>query len=247
MLKTMVKKKSNIALVALVLFSSYWIYLGIGKHEWAENAGMLSLIAVALTLLFFYLLFEQSESSSKSIAAIAALSALSVGGRILFAPLPSIQPSTFLIIVSGWVFGPIAGFMVGSTTALLSNFFLGHGPWTPWQMLAWGICGFVSGLCGKSSVTGKKWPLSIYCAAWGFLYGWIVNAYFVLGFVKPLSLASIFSVYAASAWFDLLHAAGNFAFAFLFGEDLIKILSRYHSRFFFQAETIKLDSSKING
>jgi hypothetical protein len=62
-------------------------------------------------------------------------------GRIPFAALPGVQPTSFLVMVSGLVFGPQAGFMIGAMAALASNFFLGQGPWTPWQMLGWGLMG----------------------------------------------------------------------------------------------------------
>jgi energy-coupling factor transport system substrate-specific component len=101
-------------------------------------------------------------------------------------------------------------------------------------MLAWGLAGFVAGLLGPRSLLEGRWRLAIYCAAWGFLFGWIMNVYFVLGFVHPVTAQSFFAVYASSAWFDGLHAAGNFVFAFAFGPALVAMLRRYRARFFFE-------------
>ncbi|MBN1289954.1 MAG: ECF transporter S component, partial [Actinobacteria bacterium] len=106
---------------------------------------MMSLACVILILLYYYIKFEEKKADAKTIAILGALSALSIAGRILFAPIPNIQPSTFIIIAGGYVFGPVSGFMVGATTALVSNFMLGHGPWTVWQMLAWGLAGLSAG------------------------------------------------------------------------------------------------------
>ena len=37
--------------------------------------------------------------------------------------------------------GAAPGFAVGALAALVSNFWFGQGPWTPWQMAGWGLCG----------------------------------------------------------------------------------------------------------
>ncbi len=75
---------------------------------------------------------------------ISMLSAIGAIGRVPFAAIPSVQPTSFVIIMSGLSFGGNTGFMVGSTAALVSNMLLGQGPWTPWQMFAWGMMGFTA-------------------------------------------------------------------------------------------------------
>lgn len=227
-------RKSTFALLGLALFIAFWIAGELLDIPPANNLAFTTLGTVAIVLLYYYLRFEEKQSDSKMIAVIAALAALSIAGRVLFAPIPNVQPSTFLIVVSGYVFGPAAGFMVGSTTALVSNFFLGHGPWTLWQMLAWGLAGMSAGLLCRGKHLDGRLKLALFCAGWGFLYGWIVNAYFVLGFIYPLNAGSVVTAYAASLWFDAIHAAGNFAFAFLLGPGLVTMLEKYRSRFSFQ-------------
>lgn len=75
---------------------------------------------------------------AREIVMIAVLATIAAVSRVPFAPLPSVQPTSFVVIVAALVLGPEAGFMIGSTAALVSNFFLGQGPWTPWQMFCWG-------------------------------------------------------------------------------------------------------------
>ncbi|MDD5748840.1 MAG: ECF transporter S component [Actinomycetota bacterium] len=227
-------KKQNLALFLFLLFISFIILSEILDLGIIKNWGLMSLIIVFLILVFHYARFEDSHADSKVIAMIAAIAALSIGGRILFTPIPSLQPSTFMIIAGGYVFGPIEGFMIGSTTALVSNFFLGHGPWTPWQMLAWGLAGLSAGVLGKRDLLPGKLRLTIFCAIWGFLYGWILNAYFVLGFIHPISFRAFASACVSSFWFDLIHSLGNAAFALIAGPAVIQILSRFKKRFFFQ-------------
>ncbi|MFH1149811.1 MAG: ECF transporter S component [Actinomycetota bacterium] len=227
-------RRSTVAFLALLGFLGLWIAgesLEIGP---LSNLAFMTLVAVALVLAYFYLRFEEKGSDTKLVALVATMSALSVGGRCLFAAIPGVQPSTFLIIITGYVYGPLAGFMVGATTALVSNIFLGHGPWTIWQMFAWGLAGLASGLLGRWRLLEGRWRLAWYCAAWGLLFGWIMNAYFVLGFVHPVTTRAFLATYAASAWFDALHAAANFAFAIALGPVMIAMLRRYQARFFFE-------------
>ena len=231
-------KKSNVALLVLAVVIGLWIAGGVLNVKALTNLAIMSALVATLVVLYYYLRFEEKKTDAKLIAIVGTMAALSVAGRCLFAAVPNVKPSTFIIIITGYVFGPLSGFMVGATTALVSNLFFGQGPWTIWQMLAWGLAGLVAGLLGPRSLLEGHWRLAFYCAAWGFLFGWIMNVYFVLGFVHPVTAGSFLAVYASSAWFDGLHAAGNFIFAFAFGPALVGMLRRYQARFFF--EPVKL-------
>lgn len=96
--------------------------------------------------------FEKKEFSTKQLTLIAMLSGMSAVLRVPFSNFQGIQPCTTLIICSGLVYGPIAGFFVGALTPFVSNFFLGHGPWTPLQMMAWGLPGLTAGYIGKKKL-----------------------------------------------------------------------------------------------
>jgi energy-coupling factor transport system substrate-specific component len=109
-------------------------------------------VMVALVILAFFFEFESAAIGSKEIALVAMLGTISAAARVPFAAIPNVQPCTFIIICSGYVFGPVAGFMVGAVTALVSNLFLGQGPWTPYQMIAWGLAGSQQLKCGVSSL-----------------------------------------------------------------------------------------------
>jgi len=228
-------RRSTIALLLLIVVIALWVVGGLLEVRALTNLAIMTAVVGILILLYYYLRFEEKKTDAKLIAILGTLAALSVAGRLLFAAIPNVKPSTFIVIISGYVFGPLSGFMVGATTALVSNIFFGQGPWTIWQMLAWGLAGLVAGLLGPKRLLDGRWRLAFYCAAWGFLFGWIMNLYFVLGFVHPVNFSSFFATYAASVWFDALHAGGNFVFAFLLGPALIAMLRRYQARFFFES------------
>ncbi len=193
------------------------------------NWGLLATVIVILAIVAFFFEFEAAAVSSKEIALVAMLGTISAVLRIPFAAIPSVQPCTYLIICSGYVFGPVAGFMVGALTPLVSNFFLGQGPWTPYQMLAWGLLGVLAA-CLRRFNTGRIWLVLIGIVG-GYLYGWIVNTWYWATFIYPLTFRTFITYQFNSIWFDSFHAVGNAFFLGLFGMRTIEILERFRQRF----------------
>ncbi|MCK4222130.1 MAG: ECF transporter S component, partial [Dehalococcoidia bacterium] len=184
---------------------------------------------VILAIIAFFFEFEAAAVGSKEIALVAMLGAVSAVLRVPFAAIPGVQPCTYLIICTGYVFGPVAGFMVGAITALVSNFFLGQGPWTPYQMLAWGLVGVTATYLRRFNMN-TKW-LVIFGIAWGYVFGWIMNIFFWASFVYPLTLRTFIVAQLSSVWFDSFHAVGNAIFLGVFGTRTISILERFKKRF----------------
>ncbi|MEG6521819.1 ECF transporter S component [Desulfotomaculum sp. 1211_IL3151] len=198
----------------------------VAKQGW----GMLSFEILMIALIFLYWGFEQREDTAREIAFITVMVAIAAVGRIPFAALPGVTPTTFIVIISGFVLGPNAGFMIGSTAALVSNFFLGQGPWTPWQMFSWGLAGASAGLLkGVYPNIGIK-GLAFFNFIWGYLFGCIMTLWSWAAFIQPLNWQSFVLTYAASFWFDTFHAVGNIVFCLLFGANFVKILKRFQRK-----------------
>jgi energy-coupling factor transport system substrate-specific component len=193
------------------------------------NPALLATALVILAIAAFFFEFEERAASSKEIALISMLATISAVLRVPFAALPNIQPCTFLIICSGYAFGPVAGFMVGAITPLVSNFFLGHGPWTPYQMLAWGLCG-VSAAYLRRFNPGRN-MLALFGIIWGYLFGWIMNIFYWTAYVYPLTFTTFMVTQLSSLWLDTFSAVGNLIFLGLFGRKTIAILERFRKRF----------------
>src|SRR5699024_10116854 len=130
--------------------------------------------------------------------------ALAVGGRVLFAALPSVKPELFILIMGAIVSGPETGFLMGTIIALASNMNFGQGAWTPWQMFALGIIGLISGLFSNKEI--NRWLLVVWGFLSGFIMGWIMDVYYILGFVNPITFKSVGISIAGSFYFDLIHA-----------------------------------------
>ena len=196
-----------------------------------DNAALFITILVFLVIIAGYLYFEKSSLGTKEIAIIATLSAFAAICRLPFAAIPNVQPTTFIVALSGYVFGPYAGFLVGSTTAFVSNIFLGQGPWTPWQMFAWGLVGALSGFIGRRRPGGiSVIAFSMVCFLYGFMFDWIMNLWHVLGFIKPLTVKAVMLAYLTGLTVDIMHACGNFVFSMIFFEKFHKVLLRSKRR-----------------
>lgn len=193
------------------------------------DSGLIMLLAGAALLVAGYVALPRTLSS-REIAAVASLGALSAAGRVAFAAIPSVQPSTVLVIVSGWVLGPSAGFAVGATTALVSNVFLGQGPWTVWQMLSWALIGMAAGWLGKVPTKQPVRRIVVFSVICGFTFGWVMDVWSWLSFVYPHTVGTLLFTMAAGLGFDAMHAIGNAVFATLFAGRAVELLRQFKVR-----------------
>src|SRR5690625_1856552 len=192
---------------------------------------LLSFTIIALTMIPFYARFEIRKISSKEIVILAILAAIAAVSRVPFAPLPSVQPTSFVIIVTGLVFGAESGFIVGAVAAIVSNVFLGQGPWTPWQMFAWGMVGMSAGLFRNTWWMSKLWGKIIFGFIWGYLFGWLMNLWIVVRDRENFTWEFFMSIYVASIYFDLAHGISNVFFLIIFSGSWIRILERFKRKY----------------
>jgi energy-coupling factor transport system substrate-specific component len=196
------------------------------------NWQVASFLVLVVVLAFGFAWYERSRPSAKVLSLVAALAALATVGRIAFAPIPNVKPTTDIALFAGYALGPIPGFAVGAVAALASNVFFGQGPWTPWQMVGWGGAGVLGGLLAWA--TGRReigrWPLAAACAVAGALFGLLMDAYqWIQG--AEQDLAHYLAVSATSLPYNVAHVIGNIAFCLLLGPTFVRALSRYRRRF----------------
>jgi energy-coupling factor transport system substrate-specific component len=170
---------------------------------------------------------ELGPGSSKELAMIAALGGVAAAGRVLFAAIPGVQPVTVITVAAGTALGARAGIAVGAVAALTSNFFLGQGPWTPWQMLAWGGCGAVGALLAP--VLRRRLPFALVCFVLGFAFSGLMDLWEWYSFF-PHTWAALTVQLGRGIWFDAAHAVGNLALALVAGPELRRLLERYGRR-----------------
>ncbi len=191
-----------------------------------------SLLVLGLALVAGFAWYERSHPTSRVLALVATLAALAALGRIAFAPLPNVKPTTDIVLLTGYALGGAPGFAVGAVAALASNVFFGQGPWTPWQMCAWGGVGVAGALLAR--VAGRELGragLAVACALGGAAYGVVMNVHLWVTYSGDHSLAQLGAYFATSLPFDLAHVAGNVVFCLLFGPALVRALTRFRQRF----------------
>lgn len=189
-------------------------------------------LAVALVAVSMLLAsFEVSRPALRQLMPTAVLAAVAAAGRVLFSPLPDVKPVSAIAIVAGAALGRRSGFVVGAMAALLSNFFFGQGPWTPWQMYAWGLVGYVGGVLGEKDLLSHAAVLYGWGFASGLVYGLILNGYHVLGYVQPLTWPAVLAACAASLPLDVTHGVATVAFLaaiwVAWGRAIRRVVSKY--------------------
>jgi energy-coupling factor transport system substrate-specific component len=196
------------------------------------EAGVMAMLG--LTLLGGFAWYERSRPPSQIVALVAALAAISVAGRVAFSPIPNVVPTTDITLIAGFALGPAPGFAVGALSGLVSNFWLGQGPWTPWQMAGWGLTGILgAGVAVASGQRIGRFPLALICAFTGFAYGALLDFSLMVTYGGEQSLGRFLALSARGLPFNIAHAAGNAALALVAGPAMIRMLLRYRHRFEF--------------
>jgi energy-coupling factor transport system substrate-specific component len=174
--------------------------------------------------------YERSRPDARIVALVATMAAFAALGRIAFAALPNIKPTTDIVLISGYALGPAPGFVVGAMSALTSNFFFGQGPWTPWQMAGWGATGLIgAGLAGVAGRRLGRWPLAVVCTVVGFAFT-VIQDFGDWVTYSDHSLAQLGVYVGKGVGFDAVHAAGCLVFALAFGPALARSIGRFAMR-----------------
>jgi energy-coupling factor transport system substrate-specific component len=190
-----------------------------------------SFLILGAVLLGGFAWYERSRPPSQVVALVAALAALAIAGRIAFAAFPNVKPTTDIVIFAGYALGPAAGFAVGALAALVSNLWFGQGPWTPWQMAGWGLCGILGAALALGGRNVGRLSLAAACGLAGIAYGALLNFSLMATYGGDLSLERFGVLQARAVPFDLAHAAGNVVFALIAGPAMVRMLIRFRERF----------------
>jgi energy-coupling factor transport system substrate-specific component len=187
-----------------------------------------AIVLASLAVAFWW--YERSRPPAKLLAVIATLAALAALGRDAFAAVPDVKPITTIVLLSGMAFGIRPGFAIGAISALASNILLGQGPWTPWQMLGWGLVGAFGALLRRlAGEDPSPLALGLACALGAELFNLLMNVY-TWTTTGSHTFAAYGVVLGSALAFDLTHVGASFAFGFAFGPALLRMLERVRSR-----------------
>lgn len=225
--------------VAIVIASAVTLWIGMlfGGRAYVIT----SFLLVGYSLVPAFYSFETRKPEAREIVLIAILSALAIAARVVFAPVPFFKPVLGIIMLAGLALGPNRGFLVGAVTALVSNFLFGQGPWTPWQMLAYGLAGSIMGWVGQTRFgtrvqkgTGASAPLLLGAG----------GAALVMVFIGPLmdtssafylfsnvSIETLAAIYIAGIPVNAVQAVATFFTIWLLARPFLTRMRRIKTKY----------------
>ncbi len=180
------------------------------------------------TMVPFAIVFEGRKPQARELVIIAVLCALCVVGRAAFFMLPEFKPVVALVIIAAVAFGGESGFLVGAMSMLASNVIMGQGTWTPWQMFAMGIIGFLAGvLFRKNVIKRSRFSLCVYGAISStVIYGGIMNPASLYTWTSTIETRSLIAYYISGFPWDLVRAASTVFFLWIAAEPMLEKLDR---------------------
>ena len=219
--RTVIATLLILLLIPLTLFAGVYYFAG-------RKYYFISLLILLECMLPFFLIFEGRKPQARELVLIAVLVALNVAGRAAFFMLPEFKPVVAMTILAGVAFGGETGFLVGAMTMLVSNMLFSQGPWTPWQMFAMGIIGWLAGVLYRKGVLRRgRLSLCIFgVIASTIIYGGIMNPASALMWAHTINWKIILSYYITGLPVDLVRAAATFVFLWLGAEPMLEKLDR---------------------
>ena len=170
-----------------------------------------TLLVTMLSLLLFIAGFEKKRTGTRRLILVAVMVALSVAGRFL----PLFKPITALTVLTAMYLGSEAGFLTGALSAVISNFYFGQGPWTPFQMMSWGLIGFTAGLLAQP-LKRHKWFLLCYGVIAGVAYSFIMDIWTVLWYNGTFQWTLYTDALLSAIPYTCVYALSNVLFLIFF-------------------------------
>ena len=230
--KRKLQKRTVVATLLILLLIPFTLFIG-NFYFAGRKYYFISLLILLECMLPFFLIFEGRKPQARELVLIAVLVALNVAGRAVFFMLPEFKPVVAMTILAGVAFGGETGFLVGAMTMLVSNMLFSQGPWTPWQMFAMGMIGFLAGILYRKGVLRRsKLSLCIFgILASTLIYGGIMNPASALMWTQEINLPIIVSYYVSGIPVDLVRAAATFFFLWIGSGGMLEKLDRIKTKY----------------
>lgn len=225
--KGKVPRRTWFSLAVMMLTLPLILYLSV-RFFHGQKYLLCSLIVVVFATVPFFMVFEGRKPEARELMVISVLAAIGVAGRAAFYMVPSFKPIAAIVIITGISFGGEAGFLVGCLIMMVSNMFMGQGPWTPWQMFSYGLIGFLAGILFKKGILKPKLlSLCIYgFLSVIFIFGGIMNPASILMSYGTITWESLIAFYISGLPVDLVQATSTIIFLVLMARPMLEKLER---------------------
>ena len=245
-IKRGVDKRFLTAAIMILIAIPFTIFTGVYYFD-DRKFLFISLVVLLECIAPFFILYEGRNPGARELVMISVLCAISVAGRMAFYMFPQFKPVMALVIISGVSLGAETGFLVGAITMLVSNIVFEQGPWTPWQMFAMGMVGFLAGIIfhrrkkvfNYESIVGKI-ILSIYgFIAAVIIYGGIMNPAAAIMAHAKLNKATLLSYYATGFPMDAIQGVATVLFILLLAQPVMDKIERVKHKYGLGLKEIK--------
>lgn len=208
-------------IVMIIICLLIWIFLQTNQYQ------IVSMVIAVIACFPIYYKYEKKELNTKELVLIAVLTTTAVLGRVLFYMIPAITPMTAIIIIVGICMGSEVGFLVGSLSAISSNMLFGQGPWTPFQMLSWGIIGFIAGVPLIQKILKRNyWFLIIYGIFAGIFFSFFMDIWTVFSLDRQFSWVRYLALLGTALPYTISYCFANAFFSCLLFRTIQKKLQR---------------------
>ena len=235
---------------AVVLFSEY---LG-NRHYYISGVAI-----IVLAMVPFFASFESRRPGAREIVTISVMCAVAVASRVAFIMLADFKPMVGIIMITGMALGPAAGFLTGAMSGFISNFVFGQGPWTPWQMFAFGLAGFAAGALAKkgwlrpvaktpawlekrveaNSAAARRMAYilgRLPAALFGFMFimlivGPVLDTCTLFTMASMMDNMAAAAIYAAGVPVNAVHGTATFLVMFFAGKPILEKLERVKTKY----------------
>ncbi len=195
-----------------------------------KTVAMSVMIGVFIVTGIILLIYDRKNTNVKKLILIGVMTGMAVVGRFIFAPFPGFKPVTAIVVIAGIYLGTEAGFYCGALTPLITNFYFGQGPWTPFQMFIWGMTGIVAALL-SNQLKNNKIVIIVFGVISGTIFSLFMDVYSVVWLTGGWNWPTYFLMIASSLPFTVIYAISNVVFLLVLmkpiGEKLKRIIVKY--------------------
>lgn len=228
------KNKYTTIIIYMIIFLVIPAIIYITWRLAPERYYLTGMVIILLSMFIFFVRFERRKPEARELVVLAVICTIAVISRAVFAMIPHFKPMSGIIMIAGLAFGGETGFFVGAVSAFVSNFMFMQGPWTPWQMFAYGVGGLAAGLLGNCGIMRSDKPVRTAVAGCIIVIAVVgplldTCALFTMG--VEINKASMAVTYGAGLPLNCVHGAATFVTLLLFSKPMTEKLDRMKKKY----------------
>ena len=129
--------------------------------------------------------------------------------------------------------------MTGAVSGFVSNFIFGQGPWTPWQMFAYGVGGALAGFLAKKGIMNEKKKLRTAVIGYVIIQAIVgplldVCSIFTMG--NTVAKEYVLSIFASGFIPNAIHGLATFLTLLLLCKPMMEKLNRMKLKYGMMSE-----------